>query len=241
MKLVVLGSGTSVPHPKRASAGFWLQTTGGSLLLDAGAESAHRMADEDLDWPNLDAIWISHFHLDHLGGLAPLLFGVRWAPQTQTRRKGLRIFGPIGIREILETFDLAGDYKLLDQHFPLQVVQVEPNQRFEILPGIAGQTLSTPHTPESMALRVTESDGTSLVYTSDTGLSEELIYFCRGVTLLLMECSFFRDKPVKKHLELSEAMEIARASGPVGWHRSQCRSKATLARRNNRSFRRAAA
>ena len=27
------------------------------------------MAQEGLDWPNLDAIWISHFHLDHVIGL----------------------------------------------------------------------------------------------------------------------------------------------------------------------------
>ena len=37
MQLVVLGSGTSVFHPRRASAGFWLQTTGGSILLDCSA------------------------------------------------------------------------------------------------------------------------------------------------------------------------------------------------------------
>jgi len=140
---------------------------------------------------------------------------VRWAPQTQSRRKELRIFGPLGIRKILETFDAAGDYKLLEQPFPLQIIEVEPNTQFEIFPGVAAQTFSTPHTTESMALRINETNGSSLVYTSDTGLSEELIQFCSGVTLLLMECSFFRNKPVKKHLELTEAMAIGRASGPT--------------------------
>jgi ribonuclease BN (tRNA processing enzyme) len=69
MKLTVLGSGTSVPHPDRASAAHWLDTPAGSLLLDISTDAAHRMAQERLDWPNLDAIWVSHFHLDHLGGL----------------------------------------------------------------------------------------------------------------------------------------------------------------------------
>src|SRR5215831_7763979 len=98
MKLVVLGSGTSVPHPHRAAPAFWLETTGGTLLLDCGMDTAHRMAEEGLDWPNLDAIWISHLHLDHCGGLAPLLFGTKWAPQTQSRRKPLTIFGCAGLR-----------------------------------------------------------------------------------------------------------------------------------------------
>lgn len=74
MKLVVLGSGTSVPHPQRAASSFYLETASGKLLLDAGADAAHRMAKENLPWTELDAIWISHFHLDHIGGLAPYLF-----------------------------------------------------------------------------------------------------------------------------------------------------------------------
>src|ERR671938_16715 len=107
MKIVVLGSGTSVPHPQRASSAHWLETEGGSLLLDASASSVHRMAQEGLDWVNLDAIWISHFHLDHVGGLAPFLFGTKYAPQTQKRRQPLTVYGPRGIEKLLRRFDEA--------------------------------------------------------------------------------------------------------------------------------------
>src|SRR5918993_2174380 len=101
MKLTILGSGTSVPHPERASPAHWLETLNGTILLDISADASHRMAEEALDWTNLDAIWISHFHLDHMGGLAPFLFGVKWAPQTQSRTKPLRIYGPLGFSKIL--------------------------------------------------------------------------------------------------------------------------------------------
>ena len=94
MQLVVLGSGTSVPHPERAAAAHWLQAKGGSLLLDISPAAIHRMAQERLDWVNLDAIWVSHFHLDHVGGLAPFLFGTKHAPQTHARRC-LRFFGAL--------------------------------------------------------------------------------------------------------------------------------------------------
>ena len=73
MKLTILGSGTSVPHPQRTSPANWLETSKGTVLLDCGSDAPHRMAEEQLDWPNLDAIWISHFHLDHIGGLTPFL------------------------------------------------------------------------------------------------------------------------------------------------------------------------
>src|SRR6266853_953580 len=214
MKLIVLGSGTSVPHPQRTSAAYWLETDRGQLLLDMSADAQHRMAQEKLDWVNLDSIWISHFHLDHLGGLAPFLFGTRSAPQTQARRKRLGIFGGSGLTRILEAIDQANDYRLFRQPFPVEVFEVEPGSEFEILPGLGARTFSTPHTKESLAIRLEEKGGAVMVYTSDTGYSDELIEFAKGIGVLLMECSFFKDKPVKAHLELTEAMQIARTCEP---------------------------
>jgi ribonuclease Z len=215
MKLVVLGSGTSVPHPERASAGFWLETSSGLVLLDCSADATHRMAEEKVDWPNLGAIWISHLHLDHCGGLASLLFGLKWAPQTQERRQPLRIFGCQGTGNLLRAIDESNNYRLSDQVFPIELSEVSgEGEEFEMLPGLRAQTFSTPHTRESLAIRLTDQDGVSAVYSADTGYSEELASFAQGVDLLILECSFWRDKPTPKHLELSEAMRLAKLAEP---------------------------
>ncbi len=105
MEFTILGSGTSVPHPQRSSSGFWLETETGSLLLDCSASAVHRMAQENLDWANLDAIWISHFHLDHVGGIPAFLFGTKYAPATQSRIKPLKIFGAKGLHKLIAAFD----------------------------------------------------------------------------------------------------------------------------------------
>lgn len=214
MKLVVLGSGTSVPHPRRTSSAHWIDARGHTLLLDPSATAAHRCAQEGLDWSQLDAVWVSHFHLDHVGGLAPFLFGTRHAPQTRERRKPLRVFGPRGTEKLLRAFDAVADYKLFAQPFPVEVREVAPRDEFEILPSLSARALSTPHTHESLAVRLEDADGATLAYTSDTGYTEALADFARGVDLLLMECSFFRSKPIETHLELADAMRLARLAEP---------------------------
>ena len=214
MKLTVLGSGSTIPHPKRSSAGFWLETTGGTILLDCSASIGTRMAANHLDWPNLDAIWISHFHLDHCGGLAPFLAGTKHARQTKYRKKPLRIFGPEGLKELVAGFDAVNNYRLLEQPFPVEVIETNELEKFEIAPGIEAVAMKTPHTPESHALRLRDSHDTTLVYSSDTGFTELFGAFANRVDLFILECTFIKNKPIEKHLELAEAMHIIRRANP---------------------------
>jgi ribonuclease BN (tRNA processing enzyme) len=213
MELVVLGSGAAAPHARRSSAANWVGMPQGSLLLDCGGAAGKRMAEEGLDWPGLDAVWLSHFHLDHVGGLAPFLFGTRHAPQTRDRRKPLTVYGPRGTEALLRAFDAAGGYKLFEQPFPLAVREVAPGDEFEPFRGLRARTFSTPHTAESLALRLTAEGGASLVYSSDTGFDESLAEFARAADLFLLECSYFRAKPYAAHLVLEEALRLARLSG----------------------------
>lgn len=214
MKVTVLGSGTSIPHPKRSSSGYWLETAGGTALLDCSASAIHRVTEESLDWAALGAIWISHFHLDHCGGLAPFLAGTKHSAEMQQRTTPLRIFGPAGIKGLLSRFDSVNNYRLLEQPFPVEVIEVAALEPFELLPGVSAVAMKTPHTDESHAIHIRDTDEKTLVYSADTGFDAGVAAFANRVDLFILECSYVKDKPVQKHLELAEAMFLVRKASP---------------------------
>ena len=214
MKLVVLGSGTATPHPRRSSAAFWLETASGTLMLDFGASALHRLAQENLDWANLDAIWISHFHLDHCCGIAAYLFATKHAVETQERTKPLRICGAKGVKRLIENFDRVNNYRLFKQPFPIEIIEIEALSKFDLLSGVKAMAVKTPHTADSYAIRIEDTAGKVVVYTSDTGFGKELSTFGRQADLFITESSFFREKKTEIHLNLAEAMYLIRMAHP---------------------------
>jgi ribonuclease BN (tRNA processing enzyme) len=142
---------------------------------------------------------------------------MKHAPQTQSRKKALQIFGCVGTKKLLAAIDDAHDYKLSDLPFPLHLTEIsasDSSSPFEILSGLTAVVVSTPHRPESLALRLTDERGTTIVYSSDTGYSEEVAQFARHADLFLLECSFYRNKPVQTHLELADAMRLTALAEP---------------------------
>jgi ribonuclease BN (tRNA processing enzyme) len=152
--------------------------------------------------------------MDHVGGLGPLLAGTKHASEMKKRKKPLRIFGPDGTRDLLDRFSEVNRYGLLEQPFPVDVIEIEALEKFELVTGVEAVAAKTPHTAESHAIHIRDTDEKTFVYTSDTSFDETLAVLARGVDLFVLECTFIKDKPAKKHLELAEAMYLVRKAKP---------------------------
>jgi ribonuclease BN (tRNA processing enzyme) len=73
------------------------------------------------------------------------------------------------------------------------------------------EAYKTPHTTESLAYAV--SDGQArIVYTGDTGASEDLARWARDCDLLVMECSLPDGQGIGLHLTPSQAGTMARSA-----------------------------
>ena len=77
LKITFLGTcaGTE-PIPGRHHSSFVLETDGRCYFFDAGENCSHKAAELGIDVTKTRAVFLSHMHVDHTGGLANLLFTI---------------------------------------------------------------------------------------------------------------------------------------------------------------------
>jgi ribonuclease Z len=99
MDLSVFFAGTagSVPSARRGLPALLVRAGGDRLLFDCG-EGTQQQLLRSVGLPELDAIFITHFHLDHWLGLLGMLktFDLR------ARERPLSLYGPRGLRALIE-------------------------------------------------------------------------------------------------------------------------------------------
>ena len=78
MKLTILGSGTTVPSTKRSAPAYLLEAAGKKILLDSGEGTKRRLAEAGVNPVDLDYIFYTHTHVDHVSELPAILWGL-WA------------------------------------------------------------------------------------------------------------------------------------------------------------------
>jgi ribonuclease BN (tRNA processing enzyme) len=211
IKLTVLGSGTCVPDGQRNSSGYFLETAEARIMLDCGAGTLHALARFGLAWERMTHLFLSHFHVDHIGELASLMFAFRYA-MTSERTDPLELIGPVGLDRVLRGLSEAFGEKLFNPPFPLNVRQVDPGDVIPIGTDSTVAVCSSPHTNESICARI-ESKGSIFCYTGDTDYDERLASFFSRADLLVSECSFVARRPGVRHLAIADAARIAALAG----------------------------
>jgi ribonuclease BN (tRNA processing enzyme) len=210
MKLEVVGCSPAWPNPGGAQSGYLIQGDG-RLLLDCGPGVLARMRERH-GWPRVDAIAITHFHLDHWGDLVPWVWGRMYGlgrdlpvPELWVQPGGrgeLEAFGErLGMRDMFERTFTVCEY-VDDEPFEAAGLMITP--------------LRLPHyTLRTYGFRVT-NDRKTLAYSGDSGPSERLAELARDVDLFVCEATLERgelDGLPRGHLALDEALAAHEASG----------------------------
>jgi ribonuclease BN (tRNA processing enzyme) len=209
VKLTVVGCSPAWPNPGGAQSGYLVEGSG-RLLLDCGLGVLSSLRRRE-PWPLLDAIALTHFHLDHWGDIPSWVFGASFGPGRTAAPPELWV--PPGGRETLAGFgEQLGFAEQLDHAFVLhEYAEGIPFQAagFEITP-----TRLTHYDELTFGLRVTDGQAT-LAYSGDTAPTPALAELARDADLFLCEATLAQAEPPddRGHLDADEAVAAFEASG----------------------------
>lgn len=183
MKLRVLGSaGAEFPNFKPPA--FLVD---GKLLLDAGTIGS--VLSEEEQW-KIHNIFITHSHLDHIRSIPALADNII----IKNLNHSVTLYASDEVISALQDHmfnDIIWpDFsKIPSVDDPVIVYSaIVPYQDYSV-DGYSIQAIPVNHTVPAVGYRVT-SAGRTLVYTGDTGPTEEIWKFCSAVDALIVEVSF---------------------------------------------------
>jgi ribonuclease BN (tRNA processing enzyme) len=211
MRVTVVGCSPAWPNPGGAQSGYLVEGSG-RLLLDCGPGVLPRLREQE-GWPRVDAIVITHFHLDHWGDLVPWTFGSMFGPGRESPRPELWI-PPAGEDELAQFAEKLGVAGMFSQAFTVR--EYAESSTFTAA-GLDVTPVRVPHYQlKTFALRV--SDGTStLAYSGDSAPSPQLAEVSRNADLFLCEATLRESKEggdgLRGHLSAEEAIAAFEESG----------------------------
>ena len=72
IKVTLLGTGTPVPAMNRFGPSILVEAGGQKLLFDAGRGAMQRLAQLKVRWQDVDGVFLTHLHSDHVVGFPDL-------------------------------------------------------------------------------------------------------------------------------------------------------------------------
>jgi ribonuclease BN (tRNA processing enzyme) len=206
VRLSVIGSSPAWPNPGGACSGYLVD---GKLLLDCGPGVLAKLRERE-PWPTVEAIAITHLHLDHWGDLIPWVWGSLFGPGESAPRPQLWL--PPGSRATLRPIlALLGSEDMFERAF--DVAEYEARTPFTAA-GLQVTAVPVEHYDvEAYSFRV-EGDRV-LAYSGDSGPCPALEEVARDADLLLSEATLARgdlDGPERGHLDADEVEAAAAAA-----------------------------
>jgi ribonuclease Z len=148
LSVLFLGTAGSMPTVQRAPASLLIRRGGDRLLIDCG-EGTQRQLLRSVGLPDIEHVFLTHFHADHFLGLPGMLktFALRG------RTTPLTIHGPRGLDTLMS--DLRRIYGKLT--YEVRLVELAPNEAVE-LDGYRVGAYAVEHRTEALGYALVEDE-----------------------------------------------------------------------------------
>jgi ribonuclease Z len=227
MEVLILGSGSPLPDPRRAGPATLVRTAVGDLLFDCGRGVLMRAAAAGSSAGAVCTLFLTHLHSDHVTDLNDVVT-TRWA--TSFEPLPLPVVGPIGTAALVAATEAMLEWDVgyrLAHHADLtwrpstEVTEVGEGPAFD-RDGARVTAAPTDHAPvwPTLAFRV-DDGGRSVVIAGDTRPCPGLDSLCAGADVLV-HTAIRRD--------LIEQIGLPRLTDVLGYHSSVPEVAQTAAR-----------
>lgn len=194
IRVSLLGTGAPGPVMQRFGPSILVEAGRHKLLFDAGRGALQRLVQLDVHWQDVDGVFLTHLHSDHVVGF-PDLWLTGWLVKPG-RHRPLRVWGPAGTTQMMGhleqayAFDIRirqADDRAAPEGVVLVVAEIAEGVVFQ-QDGVKVTAFAVDHGPVKPAFgyRV-DYAGRSVVLSGDTRLSPNLIRHAQGVDLLVHE------------------------------------------------------
>jgi ribonuclease Z len=196
------GSGSPLPDPTRAGPCVFVIAGKHVYVVDTGEGSPRKMALMGLSPGFIDAILLTHFHSDHIGGLGEMMLQ-RWGGASH--QDPVPVYGPQGVESVVQGFNdaYALDKKYRIAHHgnatmpptgaggvarPFTIDGEDWSQVVLNQDGLVVTAFAVNHTPVFPAVGYRfDYQGRSVVISGDTAPSANLARVARGADVLFHE------------------------------------------------------
>jgi ribonuclease BN (tRNA processing enzyme) len=207
VQITMIGSSPAWPNPGGAHSGYLFEGSSGRLLVDCGPGVLPRLREREA-WPQIDAIAITHFHLDHWGDLVPWVWGSFYLRSNGVGPGRPDLWVHPGGRAHLEALGARlGFPDMFERAFVLHEYADEETfaaAGFDVTP------VRLPHyTLETYGFRVA-TEGHTVAYSGDSAPSERLVQLARDADLFICEATLEHgdlDGQPRGHLSADEAIQ----------------------------------
>jgi ribonuclease Z len=202
LHVALCGAGGPLPDPKRSGACVAVIAGEKMFIVDAGTNGARNLGRMRYSVGAVEAVFLTHFHSDHIDGLGELAT-LRWV--SANHKTPLPVFGPEGVSDIVDGFNTAyaRDTQYRHDHHGDGVAALSGRgmtavgfllpKEGELLTvyqqdGLTVQMLAVDHHPVSPAVAYLFSyQGRTTLISGDTAKSTNLQEFAKDIDLLVHE------------------------------------------------------